>query len=411
MDLEALLKTRVINAAGTLTRLGGSIMSQPVIEAINRAANCSFNIFELQAEASRVIARHTGAEAAMVTTGASSALTLAAAACIARFDVAKMEQLPDITRIPRHEIVIALTHRNGYDHAFRLAGAKLVTVGTNDRGADCGIRGVEPWEYEAAIDVERTAAIAFVAHSGNMDELPRVVEVARRNKIPLIVDAAAQLPPKTNLRAFIEIGCDLVAFSGGKAIGGPQASGILCGKRDLIASAVLQQQDMDVFTERRDGKVSWRPPEEFVPKEQLPLLKGAVPRHGLGRGFKAGKEEIVGLVTAVEIFAQRDEETWRSEMYDRLYQIIDASAIGLVAAGGTEILNEHEGPIPVAEISFASKEQALKIVDKLLENKPAVHVELSDVGQGKLTINLAAVREEDDEVIIQALRKVALEEA
>jgi L-seryl-tRNA(Ser) seleniumtransferase len=123
------------------------------------------------------------------------------------------------------------------------------------------------------------------------------VSVCKPRGLPVIVDAAAQLPPKANLRRFLELGADLVAFSGGKAIGGPQASGILAGRRDLVGAALVQQLDMDVAPE------TWTPPD-LVDRD---ALKG-VPHHGLGRGFKAGKEEIVGLLVALERFAAADDE-------------------------------------------------------------------------------------------------------
>ena len=115
----------------------------------------------------------------------------------------------------------------------------------------------------------------------------------------MIVDASAALPPKSNLRAFIEAGADLVAFSGGKALRGPQASGILCGRRDLIASAALQMWDLDFLPEL------WNPPATLIDPA---LVRGGVPNHGLGRAMKVGKEEIVGLLTALERFVARDEE-------------------------------------------------------------------------------------------------------
>ena len=125
--------------------------------------------------------------------------------------------------------------------------------------------------------------------------------------IPLLVDAAAQLPPAANLRRFLEQGADLVAFSGGKAIGGPQASGILCGRADLVASALLQMVDLDVFPEL------WRAPEEFAPLRQLPRP----PRHGIGRSCKVGKEEIIGLLVALERYAADDADARTSMAWRR----------------------------------------------------------------------------------------------
>ena len=137
--------------------------------------------------------------------------------------------------------------------------------------------------------------MAFSANATSLPDLPTARGLPRR-RCPLIVDAAAQLPPKENLKRFIAMGVDLVAFSGGKALGGPQASGILAGRRDLVASALLQQLDMDVAPE------TWTPPR-LVDRANL----RGVPHHGIGRGFKAGKEEIVGLLTALDRFVKADD--------------------------------------------------------------------------------------------------------
>ena len=128
-------------------------------------------------------------------------------------------------------------------------------------------------------------------------DLAMVVQVAHQHGVPVIVDAANQVPPMENLRRFIAEGADLVAMSGGKAFRGPQSSGFLCGRRDLVASALLQQVDMDV------APASWTPPKEFV---QKPL--NGVPRHGFGRGFKVGKEEIAGAVAALETFISKETD-------------------------------------------------------------------------------------------------------
>ena len=283
-----------INAAGALTRLGGAVMAPEVVAAMAAAARASVDIGELQDAASGRIARATGAEAGLVTTGAAAALTLAAAAAIARWDVARMAALPHADGFP-HDILIPRTHRTGYAHALAAAGARLVDIGHNDRGTGAGVRGLEAWEIETALSPS-VVAVAFSANAANLVDLPTVAAVCRANGVPMIVDAAAQLPPKENLRRFIALGADLVAFSGGKALGGPQASGILAGRRDLVASALLQQLDMDVSPE------TWTPPR-MVDRANL----RGVPHHGIGRGFKAGKEEIVGLLAALERFEKADD--------------------------------------------------------------------------------------------------------
>lgn len=197
----------------------------------------------------------------------------------------------------------------------------------------------------------------------------------------MIVDAAAQLPPAANLRAFITTGADLVVFSGGKAIGGPQSTGILAGKRDLVASALLQQLDMDVVPAR------WSAPD-FVDRAKVPVP----PHHGIGRGFKVGKEEIVGLLVALERFAATDESDRLRAMEARLAKI--ASSLG----GETRIV---AGKVPTLEIGISNAEQA---IGRLAAHDPPVHVGERKAEAGILIVDLQAVRPEDDAVLIAALR-------
>ena len=282
----------IINLAGTSTRVGGALMPREVTEAMAEAASDSVSMTELQAAASRQIAAVTGAEAGYVTAGASAGLTLGAAAILAGLDPALMERLPDTTGM-KDEFIISREHRNGYDHAIRVAGARLVEVGMNEQVAGAGVRRTEAWEVEAAI-TEATAAVYYTATEDSQPPLEQVVELAHRHGLPVLVDAAGQLPPVSNLRKFIDVGADLVAFSGGKAMRGPQSTGILCGSREHIASAALQHLDMDEYFD------IWDPPEDFIPKESI----AGIPRHGLGRGFKVAKEGVVGLLTALTLFAE-----------------------------------------------------------------------------------------------------------
>jgi L-seryl-tRNA(Ser) seleniumtransferase len=372
---------RRINAAGTLTRLGGSLMEEPVLEAMREAARASVDIGELQVAAGRAIARATGAEAGIVVAGAAAGLTLAAAACIAGLDVAKMARLPDTVGLP-NEILIPRTHRNAYDHALRAAGAVLVDIGHNDRGTGAGIRGLEAWEIDAAV-TPATVALAFAANPETAADLSGVVVACRRRGLPVIVDAAAQLPPATNLRAFFDAGADLVVFSGGKAIGGPQASGILAGRRDLIASALLQQLDMDVDPTR------WVAPE-IVDRDRVPMP----PHHGIGRGFKVGKEEIVGLVVALERFVARDEGRYAAALRQRL----SAIAAGL-SGRRTRIV---EGRVPILEIETRDGPAA---VARLLGGEPPVHVGERDLEKGLLVVDLQTVAAGDDATLAAALSR------
>ncbi len=372
---------RRINAAGTLTRLGGSLMDDAVLDAMREAAGASVDIGELQAAASRTIAKATGAEAGLVTSGAAAGLTLAAAACIAGFDIARMGRLPDTRGLP-NEILMPRTHRNAYDHALRAAGATIVDVGHNDRGTGAGIRGLEAWEVAAAV-TPASVAFAFAAQAGNAHELPAVADLCRRHGLKLIVDAAAQLPPASNLRAFVAAGADLVVFSGGKAVGGPQASGILAGKRDLVASALLQQLDMDVSPSR------WAAPD-IVDRTRVPVP----PHHGIGRAFKVGKEEIVGLLVALERFVARDESAFEAALTDRLKKIAAA-----LPAGASSL---KPGKTPLLEIRAKDGPAAAA---RLAAGDPPVHVGEGELEAGRLSVNLLTVRPEDDAALAAALAR------
>ena len=386
-DIYATLAVkRRINAAGTLTRLGGALMDEEVVSAMAAAARASVDIGELQAAASRTIARITTAQAGIVTTGAAAALTLAAAASMTRWDIARMAALPHAESFP-NEILLPRTQYTGYAHALRASGARLVDIGHNDRGTGAGVRGLEAWEIEAAI-TPRTAAFAFSVTPQNASELTTVVTVCRPRGIPVIVDAAAQLPPKSNLKKFLQMGADLVAFSGGKAIGGPQASGILAGRRDLVGAALVQQLDMDVSPD------TWAPPDLI----DLQAMKG-IPHHGLGRGFKAGKEEIVGLLVALERYAAADDEASNAALERRLARIAQDLGEGMVK----KIVSAREtGRVPQLHLMV---ENPLALSARLQAREPPVHLSERFAAQGILIIDPQALRPEDDAALVAALLK------
>ncbi len=395
-DIYAALGVRRrINAAGTLTRLGGKPMAPEVSAAMASAAPHAVDIAELQAAASRSISRITGAEAGIVTCGAAAALTLAAAASMTRWDVARMAALPHAEAFP-HEILIPRTHRTGYAHALSAAGARLIDIGHNDRGTGAGVRGLEAWEIEAAI-TPRSAAFAFSANPGNIDDLALVAAVCKPHGLPVIVDAAAQLPPKRNLRRFIEHGADLVVFSGGKAIGGPQASGILAGRRDLVGAALVQQLDMDV------SPGTWAPPE-LIDRAALT----GVPHHGLGRGFKVGKEEIVGLLTALERFAAADDEAANRELEQRLRRMV--AQLGAAPGLSARVLPAREaGRVPHLHLQIdaaVAGADALAMSRRLQEGEPPVHLSERLATQDILIVDLQALTPVDDATVVAALRRV-----
>jgi len=385
----------VINVAGPVTRLSGAPLHPEVAAAMAEAAQHCVRIEDLQEAAGRELAAATGAEAGYVTAGAAAGLAIGAAACIAGFDVAAMDRLPDTTGM-RNEIVIQRSHLTAYTHALRLAGARLVEVGY------LGFPGqgiTWPWQIESAI-TERTAALAFsFGAAPGVVPLAEVVAIARRHGLPVIVDAAAALPPVENLRAVIAAGADLVAFSGGKAIGGPQASGILVGRADLIASVALQHQDMDVYPE------TWTWRDRYITTDVLP----GPPHHGIGRPMKVGKEEIVGLVVALRRFLARDHAAERVEQEDRLATIL--AAVDGLRGVRVEQMGERDAPraYPTGVIRIDEgvvEKSVAAIVNELIEGDPPVAVTQNFLHERTIGIVTALLKPGEEIIVAERLRAV-----
>jgi D-glucosaminate-6-phosphate ammonia-lyase len=323
----------IINCVGTLTTLSGSLMLPEVKRAMDEASRSFVRIHELQEKAGKRLAELTRAEGAFVTAGASAALCLATCAVTAGKDRAKINQLPDLTGM-KSEIVIQKAHRNSYDHAFRMVGVKLVEATTAD-------------EVRSAI-TDRTAALAMVlSHNtqGHKVELEEMISIAHSAKLPLILDAAAEIPPAANLKKFVAMGADMVAFSGGKNLRGPQCSGLLLGRKDLIEAAYANSS----------------------------------PNNHFARIAKVGKEEIVGLLVAVETALQRDEEKQRREWTAMLNRV--AERLKGVPTVRTEFIpNQDYSHSP--RLSVQWDEAQLKVtldqmMQKLREGTPSI--EASDM--------------------------------
>jgi D-glucosaminate-6-phosphate ammonia-lyase len=385
----------MINAAGPQTRLSGGPLHPDVIREMAEAAGETARIEDLQEAAGKQLARITGAEAGYVTAGASSGLTLSAAACIAGLDVAAMDRLPDTDGLP-NEIIIQRAHVTAYSHALRAAGAKLVEVGYVGYPG----QGISwPWQIEAEIN-ERTAAVAFsIGQAKGIVPLEQVVEVAHRHNLPVIVDAAASLPPAENLQRYIAAGADLVTFSGGKAIGGPQAAGILVGSADLIASVALQHQDMDVYPE------TWTWRDRYLTNKILP----GPPHHGLGRSMKVGKEEIVGLMAALTRFLERDHAAERTEHEQRLTSILQ-KLDGLRGVRG-EVLSAQDSPRAYTTALIHLDEATLgrpisQVINDLIEGDPPVAVSQNFMDQSALGIVATTLNPDEDATLATRLQNV-----
>lgn len=374
----------IINAKGPSTRLSGGFLDPDVAAAMTEAATYCVEMTELHAGASKVIAEITGAEAGLVTSGAAAGLLLGTAACITGLDPGKMARLPDSGGM-KNEVVMVRSQRNFYDHAVRTTGARIVEVGLPDRYAGAGVRDAEPWEIADAI-TEKTAAVFYVAGGGSQPALTEVARVAHKAGVPVIVDAAGQLPPASNLKRFLQEGADLVAFSGGKAIGGPQSSGILAGKRDLIASAVLQHLDLDIYWEQ------WAPPKDYIDKDRL---RGA-PQHGIGRPCKVGKEIVVGLLVALQKFVAETDES-RTRRFQAIIQRLHAAMEGVDHAR----VALTSGAVPKLELHLVkdAPRTAMELCIELERGNPSVHADPSRVKAGIVSFSPWCLREDDAEKI------------
>ena len=386
--------TPIINASGAVTRLGGAPMPDAVLDAFNEAARVSVPLEQLQDAASKVIAEATGTEAGLVSAGAASALTMGTAAILTGYDLGRMEQLPHCDGFP-NEFIIAREQRSGYDHAVRAAGARLVEVGFNEIVANAGVRRTEAWEYEAAFG-PNTAGVLYVYSPTSRPPLEELADVAHRHGLPILVDAAGELPPRSNLKSIATTGADLVAFSGGKSIRGPQSTGILCGHRDLIGPAVAQLLDMD------DHLELWNPPASLIDKTKL----GGIPRHGIGRGFKVSKEEIIALLVALQLFTSGAYDEEVSKAQGRLNRIVEQLNGSPVECS---LRDKGDGEsLPLLEITIdevAVGRGAMEICRSLRNGNPPIYVSHGGLPEGKLLINPLHLNDSNTETLAERIRQ------
>lgn len=355
----------VINAASSITRLGGTRTRPETLEIMEKAARVMVNMDDLNRAAGREVARLVGAEAGFVCSGAAGGLLLQAAACITGNDPIKMRQLPDTTGL-KNEIVIHTMHRFPYDQAYRAAGAKMVEFGD--------YLYAHPWQLEGAIN-ERTAAVAYLCSpfaSDRVMPLDRVCEIAHAHDLPVIVDAASMLPPRENLYRYLRAGADMVVYSGGKGIRGPQGSGILVGRADLIEAATLQ----------------------------------ASPAQFLGRGMKVAKEEVIGLVASLAAFVEEDEEAEMAAYRALVQPVVDA----LVEIPGLNVTLEHDKKsflIPSAVIRFTDEWRGPsrdEVAAAMERGNPQVY--LHQLGSPEqLAVDPLNLTEPEVEIVIRRLRE------
>ena len=382
---------RVLNAATSMTNLGGSISRPEVFRAMEDASKSFVHIPELQAWAGRHIAEATGAEAGLPVAGASAGLLLAAAACMMRGT--ELERFDPLgrgqgswahltTKLPMHteglktEFIVHRSGRNSYDHAIECAGGHFKEVGT--------AQGATESELLSAYDPEKTAAYYYTAREArNGLPLSKVLEIAHVNDVPVIVDAAAELPPKRKLKYYAQLGAHLVSYSGGKHLAGPNNSGLLAGKKELIKLAHLQ----------------------------------SYPFSGVGRVAKMSRETIVGLVAALKLYLEHDEEA----LYQNWLRVagwIAEQLQGLrgVKAGVTYQRAVEDGE-PMAPFCYLELDETVtriggrELVERLRDGDPSIAAMyepafLIEDYRRRVILNPEYMLEGEEEILIQEVKKL-----
>ncbi len=361
----------VINANATLTRLGGSVMPPEVVQAMVEASTCFIELDELQRRIGDRIAELTHNEAAYVSSGAAAGLALATAACVAGTDLAAINRLPDVSGL-KDEVIIHKSHRNGYDHGVRQVGVKVVEIGSS--------LSTEPWELESAITPQTAAVFWFQGVMTGHADLPleTVIEIATAHDVPVIVDAAAQVPPTENLWRYTQMGAALAIFSGGKDLRGPQSSGLILGRRDLIEACRVN----------------------------------ASPNHSIGRPMKVGKEEMAGLLAAVKRYLAIDQDQ-RAEQDE---EIVGGWCAELNRIDGVHaersFPNEALQPLPRAKVTFDPERVGLsrnEIADAMLNGSPRISVANAD--QDGIFLNPMTLADGEDEIVLARLLRILREAA
>jgi len=358
-DVYARLGVRpVINGVGTVTVLGGSLMPPEVIQAMNEAAQHFVNIPELQKKAGARIAELIGVPGAMVTAGAASGITVATAACVSLGDPQKMQRLPDTSGM-KNEVIVQKSHHSGYEAQILLVGAKLIWVETRE-------------ELERAIN-ERTAMLFFLNKYDPLGQIHRDdwIRVGKARGVPTFNDAAADVPPVAHLKRYVEDGFDLVTFSGGKGMQGPQAAGLLLGRKDLIDAG---QQCIS-------------------------------PNGGIGRGMKVGKEEIAGMVAAVERYVKLDLDAEYRAVERRADEVIQALA-GIHGIRASKNVPEIANHVPHVLVEWTAKDRKPSIDDvvrELREGEPPIAIGGLD---GNLLLSVWMMRENEHRAVAKRLKEI-----
>ena len=371
----------IINAAGTMTVLGGSLMAKETVSAMDRAAEEWVDIPDLLRLASEEIASLLGLGPRIggihITSGAAAANTIAAAAVMTGHDRSRMDALPDSSGFP-NEILMQPTHAGEWATSYAAAGAR-VTISPIDTVFDGAsgrrILGVTEESFESGI-TENTCAIGAilsweVAHAGGLS-ISQLVTVARRHDLPVIVDAAAQIPPITTIKDLLEMGVDLVAVSGGKAIRGPNDTGLLAGNQIYRTPAILQSS----------------------------------PNVGVvGRGSKVSKEQIVGLYVALKAYVEGDSDARLAEDQRRCELLIER--LGGIEHIRLENVFPDETDLPVPRVRVHLLEPLGRSVDEithtLREETPSIRLRGGYPGASFLNIDVSTLRDGEIEIVAERM--------
>jgi uncharacterized pyridoxal phosphate-dependent enzyme len=356
---------RVVNAATTLTALGGTTLPHEVLEAMSAAAASCVSMEELHLAAGRRASELSHNEAGLVTAGAAAGICLAVLAAITGGRPEVISRLPHDETLSRR-VVMHRAHRIPYDRAIDLVGGHIVEIGN--------VIQTFEWELHEALR-EETAAVMWVAGShlpATTLSLEDTVRIAHQYSVPVIVDAAAQLPPVSNLWHFTrDVGADLVLFSGGKALRGPQASGLMFGRPELIEAARLN----------------------------------AAPWQRLARAMKVGKEEICGVLAALERYVALDHEEearqWSRRVDEWVSELCDIETITVCRRD----VNEAGQPVARLEVDCASASRAHAVASRLWQEDPRVAV----LEVGKLIfLTPDTMPPSDDEYVLQCLKTAVM---
>src|SRR5271170_888635 len=328
---------KIINAAGTYTTLTAACMPPVVLAAVQKAALHPVRLEDLQARSGEYIAQRLKCEGAVVTSGAAGAITLATAACLQYANKIDPLSMPQAIAGAKNQVIVQTAHRYGYDHAIFLCGARITEVLTIDdyKRACAAGNAIMTNFFNAA---EEEDGVAGTAQIGREEWL----RIAHEYNIPCHLDAAADMPPISNLWKYTGMGFDLVAFSGGKGIRGPQNAGLLLGRKDLI----------DLAHENNN------------------------PEEGIGRGMKVAKEQIVGMVAAVDWVLSHTEESMQAD-YQKRADLIAAAVKGIPSVKTETVVPKIANHVPHLLIRFDPSVAGVttgQIVTKLREGTPSIEL-------------------------------------